>query len=244
MTIDRIAPTRRPDLSNDGTQTWRELLFVHWSVDVDAMREVVPKELELDLHEGKAFVGCVPFVMKDIRSKWMPRFAGLNFLETNLRTYVTYRDRPGVYFFSLEASSRLAVKVARFIWKLPYFHATMTRHEAEGVTTYETVRRSPDAARLFARYRVGEALGPSAPGSLEHFLLERYLLFSLRDGEVLEGHVHHIPYPAHRAEVLELEESLVEAAGLPKTQGLPELAHFSPGVDVEVFGPFPADRRG
>lgn len=237
--IDRIAPTRRPDKEESGTQVWKDLLFVHWSVPREAMRAVVPAPLELDEHGGKCWVGAVPFKMRDIRTSWMPRRAGLDFLETNLRTYVTYKDRPGVYFFSLEASSWLAVKVARTVWKLPYFHATMSEHSEGNVRSYTSVRRE-GSRRFHARFRVGEELGPSKAGTFEHFLLERYLLFSMKDDEVLEGQVHHVPYPAFQAEVLELEEQLVEAAGLPPTEGLPEIAHYSPGVDVSVFGPWPA----
>lgn len=202
------------------------------------MREVVPAPLSLDTFDGRCWVGIVPFVMRDIRSAWMPRSAGLDFLETNLRTYVLFDDRPGVFFFSLEASSWLAVKVARWVWRLPYFHAEMSRGVTGGERTYESTRRGT-GTRFRARFRVGEELGESAPGTFEHFLLERYLLFSMRGERVLEGQVHHVPYPAHRADVLELEEDLVAAAGLPPTEGLPEVAHFSPGVDVSVFGPWP-----
>jgi uncharacterized protein YqjF (DUF2071 family) len=237
--IDRVAPTRRPELRPSGTQRWRDLLFVHWSVPAEALRPLVPAALALDTFEGRCWVGIVPFAMRRIRSAWMPRAVGLDFLETNLRTYVHHEGRPGVYFFSLEASSWLAVKVARAMWKLPYFHARMSTSREGDVTQYETVRRS-DGAHLSVRHRVGEALGPSPVGTFEHFLLERYLLFSLRGEQLLEGQVHHTPYPAHRAEVLELDEGLFEAAGLPPARGLPEVAHYAPGVDVEVFGPWPA----
>lgn len=236
VTVDRIAPTRRPEGPNAGTQRWRELLFAHWEVSAEALRAVVPDAFELDGHEGRFFVGVVPFVMRDIRPAWMPRGLGLDFLETNLRTYVLHDGKPGVWFFSLEASSWLAVKAARAVWRLPYHHARMATSRDGGVIRYETTRRS-DGARLSVRYRVGDALGPSAPGTLEHFLLERYLLFAIRGGGVLEGQVHHAPYPAHRAEVLALDESLVAAAGLPPTDGPPATVHFAPGVDVEVFGP-------
>ncbi len=238
--IDRVGPTRAPEVPEAGTQSWRELLFVHWTVPEEALRRVVPAPLALDAWEGRCLVGAVPFKMRRIRTAWMPRATGLDFLETNLRTYVTYRDRPGVYFFSLEASSWLAVQVARAVWRLPYFHAEMSASEEGGVHSYASARRA-DRRGLRARFRVGEALGPSAPGTLEHFLLERYLLFSMRGETVLEGRVHHAPYPAHHAEVLSLEEDLLEAAGLPSPGRPPELAHYSPGVDVRVFGPWPAD---
>ena len=217
---------------------------MHWEVDADVLRRRVPARLSLDAYEGKHYVGLVPFRMQDTRTSWMPRGAGLNFLETNLRAYVHYEGRPGVYFFSLEAASWLAVRVARAVWKLPYHHATMATHEtvvtgAADEVHYMSRRKDGSGADLDVRFRVGDALGPSAPGTLEHFLLERYLLFSERGDTLLEGQVHHVPYPAHRAEVVSLEEGLVAAAGLDAPGRPPDLAHYAPGVDVEVFGPWP-----
>ncbi|MBL8740552.1 MAG: DUF2071 domain-containing protein, partial [Myxococcales bacterium] len=183
--LDRITPTRPPaDRAPSGWQNWRNLLFLHWPIAPAAMRAVVPPELELDLWGGEAFVGLVPFEMEQIRPSWLPGAFALDFLETNLRTYVHYKGEPGVYFFSLEASSRLAVQAARWGWGLPYHYAEMSRSAANGVTHYRTVRSSDSTARLDVRYQVGERLGPSVPGSFEHFLLERYYLFSTRGGRV------------------------------------------------------------
>ena len=236
--LDRIAPTRRPEGANAGTQLWRELLFVHWSFPAEVLRPLVPPRMELDLWEGRALVGLVPFVMRDIRSSWMPKGAGLDFLETNLRTYVHVNDEPGVYFFSLEASSWLAVRVARLVWGLPYFHAEMeTKREGDRVA-YASKRKDASAAGVTADFTIGEALGPSEPGTLEHFLLERYLLFSEKGGDLYKGQVHHVPYPARRATVHALDQTLLTAAGLDTGGRAPDLVHFSEGVDVEVFGPW------
>ena len=112
--------------------------------------------------------------------------------------------------------------------------------EKEGKTvSYKSVRKDESGAGIEVRYTPGEALGASEPGTLEHFLLERYYLYVERRGQLYQGQVHHVPYPAHRAEVHALYETLIAAAGLPQTEGLPELAHYSPGVEVEVFGPWP-----
>lgn len=236
--MDRIAPTQRPEGKNGGTQRWRELLFLHWPVPVEALRPLIPARLSLDLWEGEAFVGVVPFLMREIAPSWWPKALGFDFLECNLRTYVHLEgEGPGVYFFSLEASSWLAVQAARVGWGLPYHHARMTSASADGVTEYRTVRRS-DGARHAVRYEVGGALGPSAPGSLEHFFLERYLLYSEKGDELVLGQVHHPPYPAQRATVHEVEDSLVAAAGLPPVSGPPALVHYAAGVDVEVFAPY------
>jgi len=239
LDLDRIAPTLRPELSPSGHQNWRNLLFLHWPVPASAMRAVVPPELELDLWDEQAWVGLVPFEMEDVRPSWLPGPLAMTFLETNLRTYVHYRGEPGVYFFSLEASSRLAVQAARWGWGLPYHHAAMTTQQSAGGTRYESRRSSNAEACVSVRYHVGEVFGPSAPGSFEHFLLERYYLFALRGGRVTKGHVHHRPYPAQRAEIELIEEGLVAAAGLARPGGVAPIVHYASGVDVEVFGPWP-----
>lgn len=237
--LDRIAPTKRPDLRNSGTQRWRELLFVHYSVSPDLVRPLIPRELELDTHDGRMWIGIVPFRMEGIRTWFMPSPAGLDFLELNLRTYVHYRGRPGVWFFSLEASSWLAVQGARALWNLPYWYANMSASRAHGRVRYKSSRRAAPAS-LRVDYSIEDVLGASRPGTLEFFLLERYLLFAQRGTRILEGQVHHSPYLVHRASLQLFEETLSVAARLPPLERMPELVHYSPGVDVEVFGPWNA----
>lgn len=233
--MDRIAPSRRPEGPNAGRQRWSDLLFVHYEVDPTELARLVPRGLELDLHEGKAFVGFVPFRMERIVPPFVPSFLGLDFLETNLRTYVHLRgERPGVYFFSLEASSRLAVRVARSFFGLPYHDARMSETVTGGVHDYRTERLG-SGAHLAARYRMGKVRGPAKPGTLDHFLLERYLLFVERDGRLHEGTVHHVPYPVAEVELLDFDETLARAAGITRRSGAPDHVHASPGVDVEVF---------
>jgi hypothetical protein len=238
--IDRVTPTRRPERRADGWQRWRDLAFLHWPMPVEVLRRVVPRSLEIDCFEGQAYVGLVLFAMQAVRPRWAP-FA-LDFLETNVRTYVHRDGRdPGVYFLSLDAASWLAVRAARAGWGLPYFHARMSleRTGDGGAGTrieYATERRSAPRSAARARWRVGAELGPSLPGSLQHFLVERYLLHLERGGRLQTGQVHHAPYPVHGAELIALDESLIAAAGLPAPAGPPPLVHASPGVDVEIFG--------
>jgi uncharacterized protein YqjF (DUF2071 family) len=233
--IDRIAPTVRPQRSIAGYQRWRDLLFMHWPVPMETLRPLIPAGLELDTFEDVAYVGIVPFRMLGVRPWWWPPNAAFRFLETNVRTYVCYRDQPGVYFFSLEAGSRLAVWGARQFWGLPYYHADM-RMTCDGEGIHYETRRRKSGAQLAVRYRLGELLRPLQPHSLEYFLLERYLLFVERRSRLYVGQVHHTPYPAQSVEILESRDDLAEAAGLGRLQGLPALAHYAAGVDVEVFG--------
>ncbi|QEG01877.1 hypothetical protein Mal15_59580 [Stieleria maiorica] len=232
--IDRLAPSQRPPGANSGTQRWESLLFCHWEIDPAQLRPHLPAAMELDTYDGRAFVGIVPFKMRHIRPSWLPHRFAFNFLETNVRTYVVHNDRPGVYFFSLDASSRLAVMAARIGWSLPYHFARMSSEQCGDEQIYQSVRRGGHAKHRVA-FRVTDHLGPSVPDSLEHFLFERYLLFVEKNRHVYCGQVHHDPYDVWSAEVTEIDDQLVTAAGLPNPQQQPALAHFSPGVDVEVF---------
>jgi uncharacterized protein YqjF (DUF2071 family) len=232
--IDRIGPTVRPSRTVRGFQKWRSLLFMHWPVSVEKLRSIVPASLELDLYDGIAYVGVVPFVMEGVRPRWWPASMTFNFLETNVRTYVYHNGQPGVFFISLEAASGLAVWAARQFWGLPYYRADMSlKREGEEVR-YRSVRRG-SGVRHLVRYRLGKMLGPSRPDTLEFFFLERYLLFLERRNTTFVGQVHHSPYPVQQVEVLEIEDQLAASAGLFECEGMPEFSHYASGVDVEVF---------
>jgi len=160
-----------------------------------------------------------------------------NFHELNVRTYVHVRgERPGVWFFSLDAASSIAVIAARAGWRLPYHRATMELTIDGDEVRYASRRRwpGPKPADFEARYRIGEPLGEAAPGTLEHFFAERYLLFVDTGAGLEMGQVHHRPYPLQRAEVISASETMVTAAGLPAPEGAP-LVLYSPGVDVDVY---------
>ncbi|TWU22727.1 YqjF family protein [Bythopirellula polymerisocia] len=232
--IDRISPTLRPDRMPAGYQQWRSLLFMHWSMPVEDLRPLVPKSLEIDLYEGIAYVGVVPFAMTRVRPRWCPEALGLNFLETNVRTYVTYQDRPGVYFFSLDAASRIGVGIARAFWGLPYYYAKMDLKKVDQTIDYSSTRPNSGVCHE-SQCKVGERLGQLEPDSIEFFFMERYLLFLEQSGSVFIGQVHHTPYPVSHTEVSHLRDDLLEAAGCGYCKGLPEFAHFSTGVDVEIF---------
>lgn len=233
-TIDRVSPTRRPPGANAGTQQWRNLLFAHWPVEAAALQTLLPAALDVDTWEGRAWVGIVPFRMLEVTPRWLPSAFAFHFLECNLRTYVTHKGEPGVYFFSLDATSLLAVGAAQTLWSLPYRWAHMRETLPQGDIRYEVQRRS-SPAHLDIRYRIGAPRESTRVDTIEHFLLERYLLFTQRGKTLLRGQVHHTPYPVYDAEVRGTSESLCRAVGLPDVSGAPTFAHWSPGVDVEVF---------
>lgn len=233
------APQPRPKGRPAGFQRWQRLLFMHWRLDPEVVQAMLPEGLEVDCFEGTTYVGVVPFTMRDVSPWWSPSVPGIsNFHELNVRTYVKRDGVSGVWFWSLEAASSLAVVLARLGWGLPYHRATMRLEDEGDVVRYASRRHwpGPRPAELACRYRVGRARGTAAPGSLEYFLLERYVLFSRSGaGAYSIGRVHHEPYPFHDAEVLSLEQSMTKVHGFPGCVGLPDLAHYSPGVDVDVY---------
>ena len=229
-------PPPRPFGPPAGYQHWRRLLFAHWRVDRARLRPLVPETLSIDEYDGSAYISLTPFVVQAARPFGAPVGLGLQFLETNVRTYVRLGGgQPGVYFFSLDAASFLAVSGARIGLGLPYFWATGRERLRRDEVDY-TLRRRGSSAGCSVRYRVGAYLGHAAPGTLDHFLIERYLLHVQRGPSLWTVRVHHRPYPLYDTHLLDLQEALVAAAGLPNL-GAPCLLHFAAGVDVEVFPP-------
>lgn len=221
-------------------QSWRDLLFAHWPVDATMLRSNIPVELEIDTFKGQAWLGIVPFLMSGVRLRWTPPLPGLSeFPEVNVRTYVTAQGKPGVWFFSLDAASALAVSAARLSFHLPYFRARMRCIEADGWTRYESRRthRGAPGAFLEAKYRaVGERF-EATRGSLEHFLTERYCLYSAASGRIYRGEIHHPPWPLQAAEARLTRNSMAEAAGLALPLG-PPLLHFSSRQDMVAWAPY------
>ena len=233
MAINRVLPRQRPKKKIKGYQSWRNLTFLHWEIASEELEPLLPSGLQLDLFQGKAYIGIVPFEMKNIRPAWCPQVLGFNFLETNVRTYVIHNQEPGVFFFSLDANSYIAVKVARWIWHLPYFHSAMTLSNKDAIYNY-TLKRT-DKVQSQIKIEVSETLPPSEADSLEYFLLERYLLFTELRGQLLRGQVHHIPYPVRQAELIDFEDQLLEINNIGGISSSPDLVHFSQGVDVEIY---------
>lgn len=215
-------------------QTWHDLLFAHWPMDPAVMRSLVPSALPLDTYEGRCWIGVVPFHMSHIHARGLPPFPGIStFPEINVRTYVTLDGKPGVYFFSLDAASRLAVWAARTFYHLPYFHAGMAAHAEEGWIVYSS-RRFAGSAEFRGRYRPLRPVEFRVKGSLEHWLTERYCLYTTHAGHVYRAEIHHQPWPLQDAECEIETNSMVEAAGIPALQGAP-LLHFARKLEVLIW---------
>lgn len=224
-------------------QSWLEFPFLHWTVDPEVLRPLVPAELELDLYDSRAWIGIIPFRMEGVTLYGFPDVRGLSaFHELNVRTYVRYRDRAGVYFLSLEANNRIAVRLARRWFGLPYWDAAMAS-EVDGASFRYTSRRTHRGggqARFEATWEVGESRGIALRGSLEHWLCERYALFVHRRGRVLRGDVHHLPWPLHDVKADVTVNTMTSPLGF-ETPGPPAHVMYSPGVDTVVWSLRPDD---
>jgi uncharacterized protein len=221
-------------------QRWHDLLFAHWPVPVDAVRPLVPATLEIETFDGRAWVGVIPFRMTGVRLRGLPALPGVSaFPELNVRTYVRHGDRPGVWFFSLDAASAVAVTVARAWFALPYFRADMlTRHEDGGVY-YSSARTHRDAPRgtFEARYAPVGAAARADKGTLDHFLTERYCLYAADPrGRVWRGDIHHRPWPLQPARAEFAHNTMADAAGLRLPDVEPVL-HFARDQDVRIWRP-------
>lgn len=216
-------------------QVWHDLLFLHWPVPAALLRPRIPAELSVDEYAGSAWVAVTPFWMSDIGFRYWPGIPlATRFPELNVRTYVRLGDRPGVWFFSLDAASSLGVLGARWLYGLPYRRARM-RCAADGdAITYRSSRGSK--ARFEARYEPTGPVALTVPGSLEHWLTERYCLYAQTNGgPVYRAEIHHVPWPLQSASATIQRNEMLEAAELD-VGGSPALAHFSRRLEVIVWG--------
>jgi hypothetical protein len=220
------------------TQSWHDLLFAHWPVDARTLQEKLPAGLPLDTFNGQAWVGVVPFRMTNVAPRGVPAVPLVSsFLELNVRTYVTLHGKPGVYFFSLDANSALAVATARALFQLPYFVAAMNVSAHGGHFEYTSSRqtRISGVAEFAATYGpVGYDVTPE-PGSLEYFLTERYCLYTVDSAfRARRLDIHHPPWPLQAAEATIAVNTMAEAAGIRLPSTAP-LLHFARRQDAVAW---------
>lgn len=215
-------------------QQWCDLLFAHWPMPVAALRPLVPSVLQIQECDGTSWVGVVPFRMQGVMRRPLPDVPWVSaFAELNLRLYVVHQGRPGVWFVSLDAANPLAVWAARTFFHLPYFHADMTVEAREDRIRYRSTRRRSNGAVAFeATYGATSPVYRATPGSLEHFLTERYCLYAYTSGgALLRTDVHHAPWPLQRAEAELTTNEIAGPQGIA-ISGAPALLHFSRHIDV------------
>jgi uncharacterized protein YqjF (DUF2071 family) len=224
-------------------QTWEHLLFAHWPLRPDAVRGLVPSELSLDTFDGAAWLGVTPFIVRGLHLRGTPPIPRLSsFAEINVRTYVAAADKPGVYFLSLDASSRFAVGSARRRYLLPYFLAEMVARRVDGAVDYRSQRKSSDGAPASFDASYGPRGDPyeASPGTLDHFLAERYCLYTLDDAHRLwRAHIHHPPWPLQSA-AAEIRQNTMADPHELHLKGEPVL-HFARRQDVVIWPLEPAE---
>jgi hypothetical protein len=207
---------------------WSHRLFLHWPVDPDAVRECVPPQLELDTVSGRAWLGITAYRLSGVRAILAPPMPGLSsFNEVNARICVIHRGERGVYFFSLDASSSVAVWTARTFLHLPYFRARI--QSTRRVDSYRFVSKrahqGAQSAEFDCAWTTGKPVPASRPGDLAHFLTERRQTFALHRGRVHVCRVEHEPWPLREAKVSKLHTTLWAAAGVPPPDGSPVAYH-------------------
>lgn len=217
---------------------WRDLLFAHWIADAAFLRKLIPSRLDLDLFDGQAYIGAVPFRMEGVTPRGAPALPGLHaFPELNLRTYVTAGGRPGVWFFSLDAGQRLAVRVARRFFHLPYFDAKFEIENVADRVEYSArrVHRGAPAASFAASYRPDGAVYESEAGSLDAWLTDRYCLYSSdAEGHIYRGEINHAPWPLQPATAEIHVNTLGDWLGI-EMNGEPRTLHYAKSLDVHAW---------
>lgn len=217
---------------------WCDLLFAHWTVDTAVVRRLIPEGLELDLFDGRAYVGVVPFRMEGVKPRGIPALRGLHaFPEINLRTYVNDRGKPGVWFFSLDAGQKLAVRVARRFFHLPYFDARFDIGVADGNVQYSAVRthRGMPNASFAARYYPVGAAYRSTKGSLDSWLTDRYCLYAAdHKGRIYRGEIDHERWSLQHAQAEVQVNTLGDWLGI-EMKGPPQTLHFAKSLDVQAW---------
>jgi uncharacterized protein YqjF (DUF2071 family) len=219
---------------------WHDLLFMHWPVDPDALRRYIPPNLAIDIFEGSAWIGVVPFRMRGVVPRWIPAVPYLSaFAEINVRTYVSAEGKPGVWFFSLDAANPIAVEAARDAFHLPYYNARMSCQPIGARVEYSSHRTHRNAAPATFQGQYGPS-GPaylSQPGTLESWLTERYCLYAANQrGTIWRADIHHQQWPLQPAEAEIEHNSMTEQIrlSLPDTQ---PLLHFARRLDVIAWLP-------
>ena len=222
-------------------QRWRDLLFAHWPVDPELLRSRIPERLSLDCHTGSAWVSIAAFRLEGLRPRGLPALPWISaFPELNFRTYVTGGRKPGVFFLSLDAGRVLAVLGARAAFHLPYFAATMHVTETRsGAIDYRSRRTGAEPpAEFHALYRsVAQTPRPAEPGTIDHWLTERYCLYAAdRAGRLFRTEIHHAPWALQPVEA-KIQWNTVSAAAEIHLPTEPVLTAYARRLDVVVWWP-------
>ena len=220
---------------------WHDLLFLHWPISPKLIQPLIPEGLELETFDGSAWIGIVPFRMSGVRPRYFPDAAALAFPELNVRTYVWTPGRSGVWFFSLDATNRIAVRAGRSFYGLPYHDARISVRMERETIHYQSSRTDKVSAEFDVSYRPIGPVYRSAPATLDRWLTDRYCLYAVgRASRLAYADIHHAPWPLQAAEV-ELRVNTMTAPLQIKLPNTPPLAHFARYLEVIAWAMVPVD---
>ena len=231
-----LSPTPRGAVAKPVmTQDWNNLGFVHWAYPPEVVQQLLPAGLTVDTYGGSAWVGLIGFSMEDIATSGGVSAGPLSsFPEVNVRTYVVDpQGRRNVWFFSLDINRAGPVAVAQTLFGLPYHWGRCSVEAVGDGWEYRVKRRSRQNASTRFLVKPGPMIPEADQTSLEIFLTGRWGMSTVRRNQLFHGSVDHERWPLQRATLVELEDSLVAAAGLPAPEDEP-VVHFSTGVSVKI----------
>jgi len=235
--VDRLAMRAKPEGRPVMEQNWEKILFLHWPIDPALIQARIPPGLEVDLFEDKAWIGITPFKVTGLHLMSLPPVPGLDsFNEINVRTYVHYEGKPGIWFFSLDASKLIPVIAARLFYQVPYHSAAISFHDSGTQFSVDMTRTANRDVGFEARWQKGTRLRDPDVGSLAFFLVERYCFFAELRSSIMMTRVYHHPWILDEAVLESCESNLIGSVGLPEPSGEP-LAHFSEGVSTQIWEP-------
>ncbi|WP_139378302.1 YqjF family protein [Mesobacillus jeotgali] len=211
LLIQSHRPYPLPDMNWLMTQEWHHTLFAHWPVPSASLREHVPRELEIDTFDGSAWIGIVPFKVKNTHGRMTPPIPFFSsYVEVNVRTYVSYGPRSGVYFFTLDANQLLAVIGAKAVFGLNYKQANIDFQEKDYFELHSKRVPAGDVnAKLSLRYKPSSDIFFAEQGTLEHWFTERYCLWTKRGSKLVRGDIHHTKWELQRANAELSQEMLI-----------------------------------
>jgi len=209
-------------------QEWNDVIFLHYEVALEDLLTFVPKDLNIDLYEGRAWISLVAFTMEKVRPKYLHPFPPIsNFYELNVRTYVSSNNKAGVYFLSIEVGNKLSSALANVLSGLPYRYSNIERK-----------KNSFDSSNNFYKdqfqcsYSVGNSIDSKT--TLDLWLTERYALFHDIEQSIFEFEIHHLPWELHDVKMDQFELKYLRFE--PLLHGLPTKTHYSKGLQVLTWG--------
>ncbi|MGG1677746.1 YqjF family protein [Neobacillus sp. NRS-1170] len=219
-------------------QTWKNLLFLHWPISLEKLRPYVPSSLQIDTYNGSAWLGVILFVIEGIYPRGISSVSVTpKFPEINVRTYVQCDGKPGIYFLSIDVQNWASLNIAKRWYRLPYYSSEISFQKEGQSFQCQSVRKGNANTIISFKgkyFPVSEVYFPKE-GTLDHWLTERYCLYSSTNGvNIYCGEIHHQPWPLQKAEIEIVNNTLFTPFHFDLSEVKPT-AYFSEGVDSLIW---------